>query len=138
MRSSLESAARAASVADSRRESAEGSGSGLGSGELRAVFALFVEADQALGAAVAIHEFLRQHGAQPAFERSAAGKRGQLRNAFAVACGGAVELGIESVGEIAGGGIFARNAQRRLIKLFAIAGEEKFPGGIVAGGAGPG
>ncbi len=90
-------------MADSRRCVGGGKRLRLGSGELRAVFAFFVEADQAFGAAVAIDEFLRQHGTQPAFERSAAGEGSELGNAFAVARGGAVELGVETVGEVAGG-----------------------------------
>jgi len=49
---------------------------GLRSGELATVFAFFVETDQALGAAVAIDKFLREDGAKPAFERSAAGEGG--------------------------------------------------------------
>ncbi len=44
-----------------------GGGLGISSGELRAVFALFVQADQAALTAKAVHELLRHHGAQPAF-----------------------------------------------------------------------
>ena len=44
----------------------------LGSLKLDSFFILFIKADEALLAAIAIYIFLREHGAQPAFERSAA------------------------------------------------------------------
>ena len=106
--------------------------------KLRTLLGLFVEADQPLRSAIAVDVLLRQHRAQPAFERSAAGVRGKLRNALSLARSGSVEIGIERVGQVAGGGIFAGDTQRSEIKLLAITREKNLPGGIVSSCASPG
>ena len=48
-------------------------------------------------------EFLREHGAQPAFKRSAAGEGSELGDAFTITHCCAVKFGVEAVGEVASG-----------------------------------
>jgi hypothetical protein len=59
---------------DCRRACGDASGSGWGAAKLRAAFDFFVQAHQTFRPAVAIHKFLREHGAQPAFQRTSAGE----------------------------------------------------------------
>ena len=125
-------------MACARRVSCGQSRRGIGGAELDSLFGFFVETDQAFGAAVAIDVFLREDGAQPAFERSASGVGRKFGNALAIAGVRAVEVGVERVGEFAGGGVFAGDAQGGEIQFLAIAREEDFPGGVVAGGTGAG
>ena len=113
-------------------------GLGIGGAELNSIFRFFVEAHQALGASIAVHVFLREDGAEPAFEGSAASVGSELRNAFAIARVRAVEIGVKSVGEFVGGRVFAGDAERGEIELLAVSGEENFPGGVVTLGAGAG
>src|SRR5208283_4925112 len=82
--------------------------------------------------------FLRQHRPQPTLQRATPSVRSQLGDALAFADIRAVEVGVEGVSEFAGGGVFARNTQSRLIELFAVAREKNFPSRILAGGTGAG
>ncbi len=87
----------------------------LGGAELDAFFGFFVETHQALRAAVAVDVFLGQNCAQPALEGSPSGVGGEFGDTLAVASIGAIKIGVKGVGQFAGGGIFARDAQRRKI-----------------------
>src|SRR5205807_1095687 len=106
--------------------------------ELQPLLRFFLQTDQAFGTAVTVDILLGQHGPKPAFQRAASGIGRKFRNALTVTSTGAVEIGVQAIGEIAGGRILTGNSERGQVELFAEAGQEDFPGGVVAAGARPG
>src|SRR5207245_10894843 len=99
-------------------------GFGIAGGKLGSVFAFFVETDEPFLTAITIYMFLRQHCAQPAFERPASCIGRQLRCALAVASDRAIKIGVAPIREVAGSGGSAPDVQRDFVQAPAIAAAE--------------
>src|SRR5437870_8435839 len=81
---------------------------------------------------------LREHRAQPAFQRAAAAIIGKLRDSRALAIISAIKVGIDRAREFASFGVFARDAECCVMQLLPIAEHEVFPGLLVSSSAGTG
>src|SRR5215471_9692909 len=111
---------------------------GIRRSELHTLFGFFIKTDQALCLAVAVDVLLGEDGTKPPLERATTGVGGQLRDALSLTSRRAVEIGIESVGEVVGGGILANNSQSGEVELFSIPSQKKLPGLFVSRSAGTG
>src|SRR5215469_3150217 len=107
----------------------------LPSCKLRAAFLLFIQANEARVRPKAIHEFLCEHGPEPALKRSASAIGRELGDTLAIANGRSVQVSIKAVGEFAATAFIASDCVGYFVEPRAKAREEDFPGVLVARGA---